>query len=70
LVSLQHSRTSFLSFLALVIGFDPTVYSVNEDDGMVTLEVAVLDGVLDTDITIQLATGDGSATCKLNNNTH
>jgi hypothetical protein len=57
---------SILHFLSIAvrIGFDPTAYSVNEGDGVVTLEVAVLDGVLETEVVVRISTNNGSATCK------
>jgi hypothetical protein len=37
---------------------------VNEGDGVVTLEVAVLDGVLEMEVVVRISTNNGSATCK------
>ena len=39
-------------------------YTVNENGGVVTLTVEVLDGTLATDIVVLLRTTDGSAVCK------
>jgi hypothetical protein len=46
------------------IGFQPDTYSVSEGDGVVTLEVAVLEGALDRDLIVKVTTSDGTATCK------
>ena len=42
-------------------GFDTTFYSVNEDDGAVTVSVRVVAGQLDRDVVVQLSTVNDSA---------
>ena len=44
------------------IGFEETDYSVNEEDGSVTLFVRVLSGELSSDVEIGFTTRDGTAT--------
>lgn len=46
----------FFSIPAAVIGFSPVVYSVDEGAGVVTLEVAVLNGMLGADVIVKLVT--------------
>ena len=56
-----------LHITAIVIGFDPDTYSVNEPDGIVTLQVRLLRGIIGEgrDILVRVATADGSAQGKL-----
>ncbi len=49
---------------AVRIGFDLVEYSTSKDAGSVLLQVAVLEGGLDTDVEVRLATRDGSTMCK------
>ena len=48
--------------IAVTIGFDPDQYSVNEDDGSVSLTVRVLAGELARAVSVNFFTVDGSAT--------
>ena len=56
-----------LHITAIVIGFDPDNYSVNEPDGIVTLQVRLLRGIIGEgrDILVRVATADGSGQGKL-----
>lgn len=47
---------------AAQIGFEQTVYSVDEEAGQVTVFVRLLSGELTSDVVIRLNTQDGSAT--------
>ena len=47
---------------AVTIGFDPDQYSVNEDDGSVSLTVQVLAGELARAVSVNFLTQDGTAT--------
>ena len=49
-------------FPDVTIGFEPAAYTVNEDDGTVTLFVRVLDGELARPVTVGFNTEDGTAT--------
>ena len=44
------------------IGFEESLYTVDEDAGTVTVSVRVLDGQLSSEVEVQLNTQDGSAT--------
>jgi hypothetical protein len=46
----------------VTIGFNPENYSVNEVDGEVVLNVAVLSGTLERPVTVTLSTRPGEAT--------
>ena len=46
----------------IVLGFEPAVYTVDEDSGTVELTVEVIDGVLTEDVTLTYTTTDGGAT--------
>ena len=46
----------------VVVGFDPTEYEVDEDDGSVTLTVRLISGVLERNVTVFFQTGSGTAT--------
>jgi hypothetical protein len=46
----------------VIIGFEQTMYMVDEEAGQVTVGVAVLDGVLNRTVDIAFTTQDGSAT--------
>ena len=52
-----------LHITAIMIGFDPDTYSVNEPDSMVSLRVRLLRGIIGEgrDILVRVATADGSA---------
>ena len=50
-----------LFFVALVIGFVPTTYTVNEGSGPAVLIVQVISGDLETQIVVNLTTFDDSA---------
>ena len=56
-----------LLITAIVIGFDPDTYNVDEPDGIVTLRVRLLRGIISEgrDILVRVATVDGSAQGKL-----
>ena len=46
----------------VVIGFEETIYSVNEDDGTAVVYVALLDGSLaGGEVTVRVVTVDGQA---------
>ena len=47
--------------LGLIISFEEEVYTVNEADGEVTVSVAVLSGVLSSDVVVRMDTKDGNA---------
>ena len=42
-----------------------TAISVSEQGGSIDLQVAVLNGTLDSPVTVQLSTSDATAVCKL-----
>ncbi len=46
----------------MTIGFDPDVYSVNEEDGTVSLTIRVLAGQLARTVSVNFFTQDGTAT--------
>ena len=46
----------------VVIGFDPTSFSVVETDGSATFTIRVLEGMLDRTTEVLFSTSDGSAT--------
>ena len=46
----------------MIIGFEQTLYSVDEEAGRVTVSVAVLDGTLNRTVAIGFATEDDTAT--------
>lgn len=47
-----------------MIGFERTVYTVDENDGEVVVSVAVLEGEVTGDVVVQFTTPSGSARCK------
>ena len=47
--------------LGVIISFEEAVYTVNEADGKVTVSVAVLSGVLSSDVVVRMDTKDGNA---------
>ena len=49
------------SFTDATIGFLNTAYSVNENDGVVALEVGVLDGFLEREVVVLFSTSDNNA---------
>ena len=51
----------FLFLLAIMVSFEQSMYSVNENAGPVQL-VLVLSNPSSTDITVQVTTTDGSST--------
>ena len=61
---LKVKNTLFLSVSVLVIGFDPAVYSANENDGSVSITLKVLQGSLAVAVSVRVFTGNGTATCK------
>ena len=50
--------------IVAVIGFEMVEYSVSESDGMVTVDVLVLEGSLRTVVLLELSTINGSALCE------
>ena len=46
---------------AVQIGYEETLYTIDESAGEVTVSVAVLSGSLSSDVVVQLVTRDGSA---------
>ena len=52
--------------LAVVIGFEPDLYTVSEGDGEVILTVSLLSGSLGTEVEILLSTHGESAECESN----
>ena len=46
---------------AVQIGFEETLYTIDESAGVVTVSVAVLSGSLSSDVAVRLITRDGSA---------
>ena len=55
---------SFLPSKGVVIGFNPTLYTVSEDDGEVFLTVRVLQGALERPVVVNLSTSNGLGMCK------
>ena len=53
-----------LSSSAVVIGFTPDTYNVNEGDGSVSITFGVLNGTLGVSVDVSVSTTDGSALCK------
>ena len=53
---------SFFSLLDVTIGFEQTVYTVQEDDGSREVCVSLREGTLQTSVTVSVNTVDGSAT--------
>ena len=49
------------------IGFNPTTYSVHEDQGSVSVAVSVISGMLARAVVVSLQTLNGTALGKLNN---
>lgn len=54
-----------VNFSAVTIGFLETTYNVSEDVGLAQLRVGIINGSLDTEIVISLATADDTAVCTL-----
>ena len=52
-------------YTAVTIGFNATLYSVNECDGQVTIAIAVLNGTLRRRVVLHLSTIDLTANGKL-----
>lgn len=48
--------------VAVTVGFNQVNYTVNEEDGSVTLSVALLSGILERNITVPFFTSSGTAT--------
>jgi len=48
-------------FSAVLIGFNPTTYSVSEDVGSVTVAVSLLRGILARDVIVSLHTMNATA---------
>ena len=57
-------QRSLLSSIVVSIGFDPTMYQANEDDGTVEVTVKVLSGDLSGPVIVNIATVQSSATGK------
>ena len=59
-------QRSLLSSIVVSIGFDPTMYQANEDDGTVEVTVKVLSGNLSrlVPVIVNIATVESSATGK------
>ena len=55
-------RIFLLSNAVIIVGFNPTVYSVNEADGEEVLFVEILNGTLERDVTVLFETLPGTAT--------
>ena len=55
---------------AAVIGFERSLYEVDEEDGSVTVAVRVLEGTLANDVEVLLTTTDGTATSSGERETH
>ena len=53
--------TSVVIFSDVVIGFEKTMYTV-EEDGQVSVDVSVLEGSLSGEVLVRIMTRDGSAT--------
>ena len=51
----------FLLFVLVVIGFNQTTYSVQEDEGSVTVSVSVMNGTISEDVIITLSTAPGGS---------
>ena len=52
----------FICFsVAVVVGFTSTSYTVNESDGIATIQVEVLSGSTELDIPLSISLSDGSA---------
>lgn len=51
----------FVIYIAITIGFRRSVYAVNESDGTVNIEIGVLEGSLQREVTISLSTRDSTA---------
>lgn len=51
-----------ISSTAVQIGFLQTLYSVNEEEGLVTVQVGVISGSLTSDVNVEITSTDGSAT--------
>ena len=49
-------------FAEALVGFVPTTYEVLEDAGSVTLNINLLGGTLEREVTVSFSTGPGSAT--------
>ena len=49
---------------AVVIGFTPDTYNVDEDGGSVSITFGVLSGTLGVSVDVSVSTTDGSALCK------
>ena len=49
-------------FAEALVGFVPTTYEVLEDAGSVTLNINLLEGTLEREVTVSFSTGPGSAT--------
>ena len=54
-------RPCQIVLLGLIISFEEEVYTVNEADGEVTVSVALLSGVLSSDVVVRMDTKDGNA---------
>ena len=59
--SLGHDCSHFLSYTGAEIGFDPSIYSVDEDAGVVTFYIQKKSN-LNREVTVHFTTMDGTAT--------
>ena len=59
----QFVRIDFMFLISAVatIGFEQTLYSASEADGVVQVAVAVLDGALTRDVQVRITSTDGTA---------
>ena len=53
---------NYIIITATRIGFEETVYTVNERDRQIIVAVAILDGELSDDVRVRFTTEDGTAT--------
>ena len=53
-----------LLITVITIGFVNTSYSVGEEDNSINLEVAVLDGSLESAVTVEFSTASVTANCE------
>lgn len=69
--SILRSAPWYLSMLLLItvvtISFVNTSYSVGEEDNSINLEVAVLDGSLESAVTVEFSTASVTANCEFYN---
>ena len=61
----QLTHYLYCYILEAVIGFLSESYSVSESDGTASIKFGVINGSLQTEISVNLIFSDGSALCKL-----